>query len=151
MDHTLVYTGHEKLLTPLELVCLRGPQKGKKFPLIEGRQTYGRDAGNHIVLDCPTVSKNHGMLLYQEEGKITIYDTLSRNGISTQGRKKYPDHFKNWSDHSDRIISFKTRTRRGNNPSRLSKIEFTLLAHKQIVSFFCSLFSFYGKCNGVFS
>ncbi|GEM_PF-2863949 len=87
MDHTIVFTGHEKRLTPLEFVWLQGPNKGKRLPIGQGRQTYGRDPANNIVLDCPTVSKNHGILLYQEEGKILIYDTLSKNGISVQGKK----------------------------------------------------------------
>ncbi len=87
MDHTIVFTGHEKRLTPLEFVWLQGPHKGKRLPIGQGRQTYGRDSANNIVLDCPTVSKNHGILLYQEEGKILIYDTLSKNGISVQGKK----------------------------------------------------------------
>ena len=39
-------------------------------------------------MDCPTISKNHGILLYQEKGKVVVYDTLSRNGISKKGKKE---------------------------------------------------------------
>lgn len=86
---TMVYTGHHQAKLPsLELVWTHGSQRGKRFPVYPGQQTYGREATNNIVLDCPTISKNHGILLYQEKGKVVVYDTLSRNGISKKGKKE---------------------------------------------------------------
>lgn len=85
---TMVYTGHNIQLPPLELLWMHGAQKGKRFSIYPGQQTYGRDSSNNIILDCPTISKNHGILLYQEKGKVVVYDTLSRNGISKQGKKE---------------------------------------------------------------
>src|SRR3989338_3692640 len=87
MSETVVFSQHQRMLHPLELVWLSGPQKGKRSLLIGGRQTFGRDDKNDLVIADPTVSTHHGALNYSEEGQVLFYDAASRNGISRDGKK----------------------------------------------------------------
>lgn len=87
MSQTIVFTDHQKLLPPLELVWILGPEKGKRFALLGGRQTFGRSPDNDVVLPDPTISNHHGVLVYADKGGAIFYDTASRNGISRDGKK----------------------------------------------------------------
>ncbi len=87
MSETVVFSQHQKLLPPMELVWTAGPERGKRFLLSGGRQTFGRSGDNHLVLSDDTVSSHHGVLVYVEEGEVLFYDTASRNGISRDGKK----------------------------------------------------------------
>ena len=94
MNETVVFSQHQKMLPPLELVWLQGPRRGDRVTLGMGRQRYGRAVDNDIVLDHPTVSKHHGTILYMEEGQVSFYDSESRNGISYKGRQAPIIHLK---------------------------------------------------------
>lgn len=87
MNETIAYVAHRKMLPALDLVCLQGPMRGKRFPLSPGRQAFGREEDNAIRLDDPTISKHHGIAEYEKDGAVIFYDTASRNGISVNGKK----------------------------------------------------------------
>lgn len=55
----------------------------KKFPL-EACITIGRDAGNDICLDDPTVSKAHCEIHGAVDGRFSIFDLNSRNKTIVQ-------------------------------------------------------------------
>lgn len=73
----------------MELVWLMGSERGKRFPLLGGRATFGRASDNNIVLSDPTISTHHGVLVYEEEREVVFYDIASRNGISVEGQRSH--------------------------------------------------------------
>ena len=87
MNETVVADLHQTRLTPLELVCLSGELKGKRYPLLPGRQNFGRGDRNQVQIEESTISQHHGVFEYAEEGRIVCYDVASRNGISRKGKK----------------------------------------------------------------
>ncbi|MDO8461373.1 MAG: FHA domain-containing protein [Deltaproteobacteria bacterium] len=84
---TIIYNGPSQKLSPFELVVVQGQEKGRRYAILQGRQTFGRSSENDILIDEPTVSKKHGVIDYTEEGKLFVYDLSFRNGIAVQGEK----------------------------------------------------------------
>ena len=60
-------------------LCLEG---GKKIPVTHWENVIGRHKKCDIVIDFPTVSRNHAVLTRYDDGSWTIRDTESKGGVS---------------------------------------------------------------------
>jgi len=61
-------------------------QGGQPRPLEENEITIGRAADNRIVLDDPTISAYHAVIL-QQEGRFIVRDLNSSNGLKVNGTR----------------------------------------------------------------
>ena len=62
-------------------------EDGKKVPITHWENIIGRNKHSDIVIDFPTVSRNHGVLTRYDDGSWTITDTDSASGILVNGEK----------------------------------------------------------------
>ena len=58
---------------------------GKKIPITHWENIIGRHKKSDVVIDFPTVSRNHGVLTRYDDGSWTITDTGSHGGIKVNG------------------------------------------------------------------
>ena len=58
---------------------------GKKIPITHWENIIGRHKRCDVVIDFPTVSRNHGVLTRYDDGSWTITDTDSHGGIKVNG------------------------------------------------------------------
>ena len=58
---------------------------GKKIPITHWENIIGRHRRSDVVIDFPTVSRNHGVLTRYDDGSWTISDTGSSGGIRVNG------------------------------------------------------------------
>ena len=68
----------EEVAVPL-LVGLKGPTAGLEIELQPGDNDVGRDAGMYLVIDDPSISRQHARLTV-EKGRFMVYDMRSSNG-----------------------------------------------------------------------
>ena len=66
-------------------LCLEG---GTKLPVTHWENVIGRHKRSDIVIDFPTVSRNHAVLTRYDDGSWTIQDTDSKDGLLVNGKKK---------------------------------------------------------------
>ncbi|NOZ02217.1 MAG: FHA domain-containing protein [Deltaproteobacteria bacterium] len=69
------------------VVIMDGPQKGRDFRLVPGRNRIGTDADMEVVLTDPYVSSHHATIVYNDEGIYQISDAGSTNGSKVNGKK----------------------------------------------------------------
>ena len=62
-------------------------EDGKKVPITHWENIIGRNKHSDIVIDFPTVSRNHGVLTRYDDGSWTVTDTDSASGILVNGEK----------------------------------------------------------------
>ncbi len=60
---------------------------GKKIPVTHWENVIGRHKRCDVVLDFPTVSRNHAVLTRYDDGSWTITDTASKDGVTVNGQK----------------------------------------------------------------
>ena len=60
---------------------------GDKLPITHWENVIGRSKRSDIVIDFPTVSRNHGVLTRYDDGSWTITDADSKDGIFVNGRR----------------------------------------------------------------
>jgi len=60
---------------------------GKKIPITHWENIIGRHKKSDVVIDFPTVSRNHGVLTRYDDGSWTISDTDSSGGIRVNGEE----------------------------------------------------------------
>ena len=60
---------------------------GKKLPITHWESVIGRSKRSDIVIDSPTVSRNHGVLTRYDDGSWTITDADSSAGVVVNGQK----------------------------------------------------------------
>ena len=65
-------------------LCL---EDGKKLPITHWENVIGRSKRSDIVIDFPTVSRNHAVLTRYDDGSWTITDADSSGGIQVNGKK----------------------------------------------------------------
>ena len=65
-------------------LCLRD---GNKLPITHWENVIGRHKSCDIVIDFPTVSRNHGVLTRYDDGSWTISDAESTGGVFVNGKK----------------------------------------------------------------
>ena len=63
-------------------LCL---ENGKKLPITHWENTIGRSKGNDIVIDFPTVSRNHAVITRYDDGSWTVTDTNAKSGVLVNG------------------------------------------------------------------
>lgn len=64
-------------------LCL---DSGKKLPITHWENVIGRSKRSDIVIDFPTVSRNHAVLTRYDDGSWTITDANSKSGIRVNGK-----------------------------------------------------------------
>ncbi len=62
------------------------PEGGKKIPVTHWENVIGRSKRSDIVVDFPTVSRNHAVLTRYDDGSWTVSDTGSKAGIQVNGQ-----------------------------------------------------------------
>src|SRR5688572_27339788 len=67
-----------------KLTVISGPNRGSSFPVQEGEITIGRQTGNTVVLQSSKVSKQHCVLIVNNN-EIVIKDQGSSNGTFVNG------------------------------------------------------------------
>lgn len=65
-------------------LCL---SNGKKLPITHWENVIGRSKRSDIVINFPTVSRNHGVLTRYDDGSWTIMDADSKDGIYVNGTR----------------------------------------------------------------
>ena len=65
-------------------LCL---EDGKKLPITHWENVIGRSKRSDIVIDFPTVSRNHAVLTRYDDGSWSITDADSTGGIRVNGKK----------------------------------------------------------------
>jgi len=69
------------------VVVMDGPQEGRDFRLVPGRNRIGTDADMEVVLTDPYVSSHHSTIVYNDEGIYQISDAGSTNGTKVNGKR----------------------------------------------------------------
>ena len=62
---------------------------GKKLPITHWENVIGRSKRCDIVVDFPTVSRNHAVLTRYDDGSWTVTDADSKDGIMVNGESVY--------------------------------------------------------------
>ena len=60
---------------------------GKKQPITHWESIIGRHEQSDLVVDFPTVSRNHAVLTRYDDGSWTITDTDSKDGVLVNGKQ----------------------------------------------------------------
>ncbi len=60
---------------------------GKRLAITHWENVIGRSRRSDIVIEAPTVSRNHGVLTRYDDGSWTIRDAGSKTGIQVNGRR----------------------------------------------------------------
>ena len=60
-------------------------ENGKKIPITHWENVIGRNKRSDLVLDTPTISRNHAVLTRYDDGSWTIADTGSKSGTFVNG------------------------------------------------------------------
>ena len=60
---------------------------GRKVPVTHWENVIGRHKRCDIVMDFPTVSRNHAVLTRYDDGSWTIADINSKSGVRVNGRR----------------------------------------------------------------
>jgi len=69
------------------IVIMSGPQEGRDFRLVAGRNRIGTDADMEVVLTDPYVSSHHATIVYNDEGVYQLSDAGSTNGTKVNGKR----------------------------------------------------------------
>ena len=84
----------------LELTITAGPTRGQRVRVNESPAAFGRDPGNPLVIDLPTVSRVHGEL--HRAGDDWELHNLSPNGTRVNGKRVTTKP--RTLQHGDRIV-----------------------------------------------
>lgn len=64
-------------------LCLRD---GKKLPITHWESVIGRSRRSDVVVDVPTISRSHAVLIRYDDGSWTISDAGSKSGVLVNGK-----------------------------------------------------------------
>ena len=62
-------------------------KNGKKLPITHWESVIGRSPRSDVVIDEPTISRNHAVLTRYDDGSWTISDAGSKSGVTVNGAK----------------------------------------------------------------
>lgn len=62
-------------------------KNGKKLPITHWESVIGRSTRSDVVIDFPTISRNHAVLTRYDDGSWTISDAGSKSGVIVNGKK----------------------------------------------------------------
>lgn len=65
-------------------LCL---DNGKKLPITHWESVIGRSKRSDVVIDLPTISRNHAVLIRYDDGSWSISDAGSKSGVLVNGEK----------------------------------------------------------------
>ena len=65
-------------------LCMAGE---KKLPITHWENVIGRSKRSDIVIDFPTVSRNHAVITRYDDGSWTITDTDAKAGVLVNGKQ----------------------------------------------------------------
>lgn len=65
-------------------ICLKN---GKKLPITHWESVIGRSKRSDVVVDVPTISRNHAVLTRYDDGSWTISDAGSKSGVFVNGQR----------------------------------------------------------------
>ena len=65
-------------------LCL---ENGKKLPITHWESVIGRSKRSDVVIDLPTISRNHAVLIRYDDGSWSISDAGSKSGVFVNGDK----------------------------------------------------------------
>lgn len=65
-------------------LCL---ESGKRLPITHWENVIGRSKRSDVVIDVPTISRNHAVLTRYDDGSWTISDAGSKSGVLVNGEK----------------------------------------------------------------
>ena len=65
-------------------LCL---ENGKKLPITHGESVIGRSKRSDVVIDLPTISRNHAVLIRYDDGSWSISDAGSKSGVFVNGER----------------------------------------------------------------
>ncbi len=65
-------------------LCLNN---GKKLPITHWENVLGRSKRSDVVIDVPTISRNHAVLTRYDDGSWSISDANSKSGVFVNGEK----------------------------------------------------------------
>ncbi len=65
-------------------LCL---ESGKKLPITHWENVIGRHKRSDVVVDVPTISRNHAVLTRYDDGSWTVADAGSKSGVFVNGRQ----------------------------------------------------------------
>ena len=60
---------------------------GRRLPITHWESVIGRSKRSDVVVDVPTVSRNHAVLTRYDDGSWTIADAGSKSGVRVNGKK----------------------------------------------------------------
>ena len=72
-------------MSQLEVAITAGPTRGQRVRVLQSPAAFGRDPGNPLVIDLPTVSRVHGEL--HRDGDDWTLHNLSPNGTRVNGKR----------------------------------------------------------------
>ncbi len=65
-------------------LCL---QNGKRLPITHWENVIGRSRRSDVIIDVPTISRNHAVLTRYDDGSWSISDAGSKSGVLVNGEK----------------------------------------------------------------
>lgn len=65
-------------------LCL---DNGKKLPITHWESVIGRSKRSDVVIDLPTISRNHAVLIRYDDGSWSISDAGSKSGVFVNGER----------------------------------------------------------------
>lgn len=65
-------------------LCL---EDGRKLPITHWENVIGRNRRSDVVVDVPTISRNHAVLTRYDDGSWSIADAGSKSGVMVNGRR----------------------------------------------------------------
>ena len=57
------------------------------MPIVSGWSKIGRSSGADVLLDDPTVSRRHALVVLTDEGELRALDDRSLNGLFVNGER----------------------------------------------------------------
>src|ERR1700754_3621881 len=69
------------------LVGREGLLAGERIPIVDTRVTFGRNAGNTVVIASPSVSRFHAEIVFDQDEGYVLRDCGSSNGTQVNGEE----------------------------------------------------------------